>query len=62
MVCNNLSLSDEACDSDEFQCDNGYCKPQSYRCNENDDCGDNSDEEGCGELVRNSVSSYNPIT
>ena len=38
------------CDSDEFTCDNGECEPQYYVCDEYDDCGDNSDEEGCGML------------
>ena len=60
MACNNihLSLSDNTCDSDEFQCDNGDCEPQSYQCDNFDDCGDNSDEEGCGELMLNHASSY----
>ena len=53
----HLSLSDYTCDSDEFQCDNGRCKPQSSQCDNYDDCGDNSDEEGCGELMRNYIRS-----
>ena len=36
------------CDYDEFTCNNGECKPQSYVCDNYDDCGDDSDEEGCG--------------
>jgi hypothetical protein len=32
----------------EFECDNGDCVSDSYRCDNYDDCGDNSDEEGCG--------------
>ena len=39
---------DMGCLSYEFTCDNGRCKPQSYRCDQIDDCGDNSDEKGCG--------------
>ena len=44
---------DPGCDSYEFSCDNGQCVPESYTCDdENDcgdnDCGDNSDEDGCG--------------
>ena len=45
------------CDSDEFSCDNRNCIPKSYRCDTDDDCGDNSDEEGCG-LYYNS---YTPV-
>jgi len=53
MACNkmHLSLSDYTCDSDEFRCDNGGCIPKYYQCDGTEDCGDNSDEEGCGELV-----------
>ena len=36
------------CNSDEFTCDNGECKPQYYVCDGDNDCGDNSDEQGCG--------------
>jgi hypothetical protein len=35
------------CYSYDFECDNGGCVPDSYRCDDYDDCGDNSDEEGC---------------
>ena len=40
--------STATCDSDEFTCDNRECIDQSYRCDQYDDCGDNSDEDGCG--------------
>ena len=30
-----------------FLCDNGLCVLLSKRCNNRDDCGDNSDEQGC---------------
>ena len=38
----------ESCDSEEFICDNGECVPDELRCDNADDCGDNSDEDGCG--------------
>ena len=36
------------CDYDEFTCDNGRCVPDSFRCDDDNDCGDYSDEDGCG--------------
>ena len=36
------------CYSDEFTCDNGECVPDSYVCDGDNDCGDYSDEDGCG--------------
>ena len=38
----------DGCDSYEFSCDNGQCVPDSYRCDGGNDCGDDSDEDGCG--------------
>lgn len=40
------------CPLDEFQCNNTLCKPLAWKCDGEDDCGDNSDEnpEECGEL------------
>ncbi|XP_029371389.1 complement component C6 [Echeneis naucrates] len=32
---------------DKFKCDIGRCISQALRCNNQDDCGDNSDERGC---------------
>ena len=31
-----------------FVCDNGECIEDAYRCNDIDNCGDNSDEDRCG--------------
>ncbi|XP_006825065.1 uncharacterized protein LOC102806431, partial [Saccoglossus kowalevskii] len=36
------------CDSYQFACENKRCIPNSWRCDNWDDCGDNSDEEYCG--------------
>lgn len=42
------------CPLDEFQCNNTLCKPLAWKCDGEDDCGDNSDEnpEECGEWTR----------
>lgn len=32
------------CPHDEYQCNNTLCKPLSWKCDGEDDCGDNSDE------------------
>lgn len=42
------------CPLDEFQCNNTLCKPLAWKCDGEDDCGDNSDEnpEECCECCR----------
>uniref|UniRef100_A0A4W5Q8K7 LDL receptor related protein 1 n=1 Tax=Hucho hucho TaxID=62062 RepID=A0A4W5Q8K7_9TELE len=35
------------CDSDQFQCKNGHCIPNRWRCDADADCLDGSDEEKC---------------
>ena len=42
---------DYSCDGDEFQCDNGACISDILKCDDDDDCGDKSDEDGCGMLT-----------
>lgn len=43
----SLLLAFHTCRSTAFTCDNGKCVPYHYRCDHYNDCGDNSDEEGC---------------
>ena len=39
------------CNEEEFKCTNGKCIDIAWKCNELDDCGDLSDEEGCLESL-----------
>ena len=34
--------------SDQFDCGDGECIPEELECDDNKDCHDGSDEEGCG--------------
>lgn len=38
---------EKTCDPDVFKCDNGRCISTSWHCDQEDDCGDNSDEKDC---------------
>ncbi|XP_018579962.1 putative vitellogenin receptor [Anoplophora glabripennis] len=40
-------FSKNNCTANQFACRNGNCVPTSLRCNENNDCGDGSDEDSC---------------
>ncbi|XP_041664764.1 low-density lipoprotein receptor-related protein 3 [Cheilinus undulatus] len=40
-------LGQSSCQSDEFLCGNGKCLPRSWKCNGQDECGDNTDERSC---------------
>ncbi|CAM9291707.1 unnamed protein product [Bubo scandiacus] len=53
--------SDEPnCDCDQFHCANGKCIPESWKCNNMDECGDNSDEEICAKANPQTASSFQP--
>lgn len=41
-----LPATDE-CEDGQFQCNNKRCIPTLWRCDDDDDCSDNSDEENC---------------
>jgi hypothetical protein len=42
------ALSDDVCDGKfQFKCKNKACVPESFKCDGEDDCGDNSDEIDC---------------
>ena len=47
-ICTPLGI--EGCDISQlkFQCDNGNCIDTIWKCDNTDDCGDNSDEKSCG--------------
>ncbi|KAH1166767.1 hypothetical protein KIL84_015939 [Mauremys mutica] len=40
------------CEEDQFQCRNERCIPAIWKCDEDDDCSDNSDEADCREYPR----------
>ena len=55
-ICNkqqneSLELMLTKCPNETFTCDNGQCIPFKKRCNDMNDCEDESDEEGCETLV-----------
>ncbi|KAM9825096.1 low-density lipoprotein receptor-related protein 3 [Syngnathus typhle] len=43
-------LGQSSCQQDEFLCGNGKCVPQSWKCNDQNECGDATDERGCSPL------------
>ncbi|CAH1789469.1 unnamed protein product [Owenia fusiformis] len=52
-ISNNITCEIAACVVDGFKCKNDQCVQQSWVCDGADDCGDNSDEEGCTDYACN---------
>lgn len=44
----NPSSAASPCGLSEFQCNSGECTPRGWRCDQEEDCTDGSDELGCG--------------
>lgn len=44
---NTGTHTESECETGQFQCKNGRCIPTLWRCDDDDDCSDNSDEENC---------------
>lgn len=45
----SLAGSGKECEENQFQCRNERCIPSIWKCDEDDDCLDNSDEADCRE-------------
>lgn len=51
-MCSSFSEYSD-CTTNQFKCTNGKCINASLACDHNDDCGDASDEIGCGKCIIN---------
>ena len=43
----SFSAAADECEDGQFQCNNQRCIPAIWKCDDDDDCSDNSDEENC---------------
>lgn len=50
-VANEPFISEPTCGANEFQCKSGRCIPLNFRCDQENDCGDHSDEFECGNVT-----------
>lgn len=46
-----IVFAEPTCSSNEFQCKSGRCIPQNFRCDQENDCGDHSDEFECANVT-----------
>lgn len=49
--CDPSNIATRECKEDQFKCDNGRCLPEDYKCDGDNDCDDNSDEDDCSKLI-----------
>ena len=50
-----FAVNPTPCEPNEFQCNNGKCAQKIWRCDGDDDCGDNSDEANCRKLANRAL-------
>ncbi|KAJ7384235.1 Sortilin- receptor [Desmophyllum pertusum] len=43
----NVKTRNATCCLNEFRCTNSRCIPSNWKCDHDNDCGDNSDEQSC---------------
>ncbi|XP_030852501.1 low-density lipoprotein receptor-related protein 8-like [Strongylocentrotus purpuratus] len=55
LACVFSAANGNLCGENQFQCDNNNCIQSIWKCDNEDDCGDNSDETVCGQLACSSA-------